>query len=134
VERAVARVVGAVFVLASLPKFLAYGWELGNFRRFGLPYAPAWVIAAGVLELVGGVLLLRGRLVVPVAFVLSVVMGVAIGTSGIAQGDVVPSLTVAPALLLALLWLLAREAPRAGVRRARPAGRARARSRSTRGA
>ena len=105
-------------MLASLPKFLAYGWELDNFRRFGLPAAPAWVIAAGVLELVGGVLLVRGRLVAPVAAVLAVVMGVAIAVSGVAQGDVVPSLTLAPVLLVALLWLLARELPR-GLRQRR---------------
>jgi hypothetical protein len=35
-------------------------------------------------------------------------MVVAIGVSGIAQGDVVPSLTLAPALLVALLFVLRR--------------------------
>jgi hypothetical protein len=39
-------------------------------------------------------------------------MAVAIGVSGVAQGDVVPSLTVAPVLLAALAWLAARAAPR----------------------
>lgn len=105
-----ARVVGVVFVVASLPKFLAYGWELDNFRRFGLPAAPVWVIAAGVLEFAGGVLLARRTLVVPCALILAVAMAVAIAVSGIAQGDVIPSLTVAPALLAALLWLLAQAA------------------------
>ncbi len=109
--RRVARVVGWTFVVASLPKFLAYGWELRNFERFGLPAAPVWVIAAGVLELVGGLLLVRWRAVVPVCVVLAIVMAVAIGVSGVAQGDVVPSLTVAPLLLAALGWLLARVAP-----------------------
>jgi uncharacterized membrane protein YphA (DoxX/SURF4 family) len=108
----VARIVGVVFVVASLPKFLAYGWELDNFERFGLPAAPAWVIAAGGLELVGGVLLTRRQLVVPCCAVLGAVMAVAIGVSGVAQGDVVPSLTVAPVLLAALAWLAARAAPR----------------------
>ena len=60
-----------------------------------------------MLELVGGVLLLRGRLVAPTAAVLGVVMVVAIAVSGIAQGDVVPSLTLAPLLLAGLLLLLA---------------------------
>ncbi len=105
-----ARITGLVFVLASLPKFLTYGWELDQFERFGLPAAPVWVIAAGVLELVGGVLLIRRRLVVPAAAVLAMVMVVAIAVSGIAEGDVVPSLTVAPVLLAALLYLLARAA------------------------
>ncbi|XAY05267.1 hypothetical protein DSM112329_02113 [Paraconexibacter sp. AEG42_29] len=66
------------------------------------------MIAAGVLELAGGVLLLRGRLVVPAALVLSIVMVVAIAVSGVKEGDVIPSLTVAPALLAALVVLLIR--------------------------
>jgi hypothetical protein len=35
-------------------------------------------------------------------------MVVAIGASGIGHGDVIPSLTLAPALLLALVFVLAR--------------------------
>ncbi len=105
VRRRVLLVVGWSFVLASLPKFLAFGWERDNFERFGLPAAGWWVVAAGVLELVGGVLLLRERLVLPVCVVLSGVMVVAIAVSGVREGDVVPSLTVAPALLFALSWL-----------------------------
>jgi hypothetical protein len=61
-----------------------------------------------VLETVGGVLLALRVLVVPVALLLAVTMAVAIGASGIGHGDVIPSLTLAPALLLALLFLLAR--------------------------
>lgn len=105
--RLVARVAGAVFVPAGLIKFAAYGWELDNFRRFGLPLPGAWVITAGVVETIGGVLLLRGTAVAPSALVLAVTMAVAIGVSGVAQGDVIPSLTVAPALLAAMLYLLA---------------------------
>ena len=102
----VARVVGAIFVPAGLVKFVAYGWELDAFERFGLPYAPAWVIAAGVIEVVGAVLLLRGRLVVPTAVLLAITMAVATGVSGFAAGDIIPSLTLAPALLVALLFVL----------------------------
>lgn len=106
----VARAVGAIFVIASLPKFLAYGWELDNFERFGLPAAPVWVIAAGVLELIGGVLLVRRERIVLAALVLAAVMVVAIAVSGVAQGDVIPSLTVAPALLASLVYLIVRGA------------------------
>ncbi len=106
--RRVRLVVGWTFVAASLPKFVAYGWELDNFRRFGLPAPGVWVIAAGVLELGGGVLLVRQRLVVPAALILAAVMVVAITVSGVKEGDVIPSLTVAPALLAALAYLLAR--------------------------
>lgn len=104
----VARVTGAVFIPAGLIKFAAYGWEVDNFRRFGLPAPDAWVITAGVVETIGGLALLRRRRVVPAAVVLAVTMVVAIAVSGVAQGDVIPSLTVAPALLAALLFVLSR--------------------------
>lgn len=97
-----ALVVGAVFVLASLPKFLAFGWELDNFERFGLPFPEAFVIAAGVIELAGGIALLTGRFVPAALVLLSATMVVAIVSSGVLQGDVIPSLTVAPALLVAM--------------------------------
>lgn len=100
---------GVVFLIASLPKFLAYGWELDQFRRFGLPGPDeAWVIAAGVIELVGGALLLADRFVRPACIVLAATMAVAIASSGIKEGDVVPSLTVAPLLLAGCVVLLAR--------------------------
>jgi len=59
------------------------------------------------VHLGGGLLALR-LLVVPVALILSATMLVAIGASGIGHGDVIPSLTLAPALLVALVVLLAR--------------------------
>jgi uncharacterized membrane protein YphA (DoxX/SURF4 family) len=112
--RTLAIVLGVVFVIASLPKFLAYGWELDQFRRFGLPGPDeAWVIAAGVIELVGGALLIAGRAIVPSAVLLAATMVVAFVSSGVLQGDVIPSLTVAPLLLVGCVVLLAsaRRAP-----------------------
>jgi uncharacterized membrane protein YphA (DoxX/SURF4 family) len=106
----VAVVSGLIFVIAGLVKFVFHHWELHAFRDFGLPWAAALEIFAGVLETLGGVLLLARRAVVPVALLLSATMIVAIGSSGIAHGDVIPSLTLAPALLLAMLYLLARSA------------------------
>lgn len=106
--RRVTIAVGVIFVIASTPKFLAYGWEVDNFRRFGLPLPGPMVLLAGLLELAGGALLIAGRLVGPVCVVLSATMVVAIGSSGFHAGDVVPSLTLAPALLVAMAWLLAR--------------------------
>lgn len=104
----VAQIVGVIFLVAGSVKFAAYGWELGNFRRFGLPLAPAWVVAAGAIEMVAGGLLLGRRAVVPAALLLILTMAVAIAVSGIAHGDVVPSLTLAPALVIALLFVLRR--------------------------
>ncbi|MEJ7785299.1 MAG: DoxX family membrane protein [Solirubrobacteraceae bacterium] len=98
---------GAIFVIAAMPKFFAFGWELDAFRRFGLPVPEAWVIAAGIIELVGGLLLLLGRHVLPAALALGATMAVAVWSSGILEGDVIPSLTLAPALLAACVFLVA---------------------------
>jgi uncharacterized membrane protein YphA (DoxX/SURF4 family) len=101
-------VTGVVFIFAGLVKFALHGWELHAFRAFGLPWPAALEIFAGVLETAGGALLALRLLVVPVALLLAVTMVVAIGASGIGHGDVIPSLTLAPALLAALIFLLIR--------------------------
>jgi len=64
------------------------------------------VIAAGVIEIVGGALLLAGRRVRAAALGLGATMAVAVYSSGILEGDVVPSLTLAPLLLAACAYLL----------------------------
>lgn len=102
----VAIVTGVSFFFAGLVKFVFHGWELHAFRSFGLPWPTALELIAGVLETVGGALLALRRCVAPVAVVLAVTMVVAIGSSGIGHGDVIPSLTLAPALLVAMLYLL----------------------------
>ena len=103
-----AMVSGAIFVIAGLVKFVFHHWELHAFRSFGLPWPSELEIFAGVVETGGGVLLVFRRLVAPVAVLLAVTMVVAIISSGILHGDVIPSLTLAPALLLSMLYLLAR--------------------------
>jgi uncharacterized membrane protein YphA (DoxX/SURF4 family) len=102
----VAVVAGVVFFFAGLVKFVFHHWELNAFRSFGLPFPSALEIFAGVLETVGGILLALRRYVAPVAVLLSITMLVAIGASGIGHGDVIPSLTLAPVLLIAMLYLL----------------------------
>jgi uncharacterized membrane protein YphA (DoxX/SURF4 family) len=97
---------GVIFFFAGLVKFVFHHWELHAFRSFGLPFPSALEIFAGVVETVGGVLLILRRCVAPVAALLSVTMIVAIGSSGIGNGDVIPSLTLAPVLLIAMLYLL----------------------------
>ncbi len=99
---------GAAFVIAGIPKFAANAWEVRAFESFGLPWPHASVILIGLVEIVGGVLLLSDRLTRPTALVLAAVMVGAIAVSGIGHGDVVPSLTVAPLLLAAMLLLLSR--------------------------
>ncbi len=115
-------VTGVVFVLAGLPKLLAFHWELAIFIDLGLPRPELWVIAAGLIEIAGGALLVSRRAVTPAAVVLGGTMAVAIAVSGIGHGDVVPSLTLAPALLAACLYLLVNDGAwlRRGQSRSRP--------------
>lgn len=103
----VAAISGVIFVFAGLVKFVFHHWELNAFRSFGLPWPSALEILAGGLEVVGGVLLVLRRWVVPAAGLLAATMIVAIAASGIGHGDVIPSLTLAPALLIAMIYLLA---------------------------
>ena len=107
----VAVLVGLIFIGAGLVKFVFHHWELNAFRSFGLPWPSALEILAGVLEIAGGVLLALRVLIVPTALILSAVMIVAIGASGIGHGDVIPSLTLAPALLAALTFIVIRARP-----------------------
>jgi len=104
-------IAGVVFIFAGLVKFVFHRWELNAFRAFGLPWPAAFEILAGILETAGGVLLTMRRLVVPAALILGVTMLVAIGASGIGHGDAIPSLTLAPALLAAMLFVLNRSRP-----------------------
>jgi uncharacterized membrane protein YphA (DoxX/SURF4 family) len=112
----VAVVSGAVFIVAGLVKFVFHHWELHAFREFGLPWPSALEILAGVLETAGGVLLMLRRLILPTALLLAATMIVAIASSGIGHGDVIPSLTLAPALLIAMCFLIARARPRVRVK------------------
>jgi putative oxidoreductase len=101
-------VAGLIFVIAGLVKFVFHHWELHAFRSFGLPWAAELEILAGVLETAGGLLLIGRRWVLPSALLLSMTMVVAIVSSGVLHGDVIPSLTLAPALLFAMLFIAAR--------------------------
>ncbi|MGI8864922.1 MAG: DoxX family protein [Solirubrobacteraceae bacterium] len=104
-------IAGVIFIFAGLVKFVFHRWELNAFHAFGLPWPAGLEILAGVLETAGGVLLAMRRIVVPVALVLIVTMAIAIGASGIGHGDVIPSLTLAPALLAAMVLVLTRARP-----------------------
>jgi len=91
---------GLIFIGAGLVKFVFHHWELHAFRSFGLPWPSALEILAGVVETLGGIVLALRRWVAPAAMIVAIV------SSGIGQGDVIPSLTLAPALLVMMLYLL----------------------------
>ena len=116
-QRLTARVAvaaGIIFIFAGLVKFAFHHWELKAFRAFGLPWPSALEILAGVLEVGGGILLVLRRWVAPVAALLAATMVVAIAASGVGHGDIIPSLTLAPALLIAMVYLLVRGLGRRG--------------------
>jgi putative oxidoreductase len=97
---------GVVFAFSGTPKFFAHDWEAGHFRTYALPLPDAFVYLIGAIEIIGGLALVAGVAVRPVALLLGAVMVGAIVTSGIGQGEWIPSLTLAPALLAASVYLL----------------------------
>jgi putative oxidoreductase len=101
---------GAVFVAFGIGKFTAHASELASFRDYGLPAPEVFVYAVGVVEIVGGALLMFDRLTRPAALVLAIDMVGAIVVSGIAKGEPI-SLTLAPALLATTLLVLWVERP-----------------------
>jgi putative oxidoreductase len=106
VHRGVRLLAGVVFFFSGTPKFFAHGWEAGHFRTYGLPLPDAFVYLIGTIEILGGLALIAGIAVRPVALLLGAVMVGAIVTSGIGQGEWIPSLTLAPALLIASIYLV----------------------------
>lgn len=91
----------------GIGKFVNHAAELASFRNYGLPAPAVFVVVIGVIELVGGTLLIANRLVKPAAMVLAADMVGAIIVSGIARGELV-SLTLAPAELVAMVVLVSR--------------------------
>jgi putative oxidoreductase len=96
---------GGVFVVFGAGKFVNHASELASFKTYGLPLPEAFVVVIGVIELVGGLLLIGGLATRPAALVLAGDMIGAIVVSGIGLGELV-SLTLAPAQLVICLLLL----------------------------
>lgn len=105
----VAQLSGLVFIPAGLVKFVFHAWELKAFRDFGIPAASIMEPIVGVLETFGGLLLIKRTLIVPTAFVLAVIMLVAFVTGGLIHASPIPSDTLAPVLLVAMVYLILTE-------------------------
>jgi putative oxidoreductase len=97
---------GAIFVIFGIGKFTSHAAEVASFEDYGLPSPDAVVYAIGCLEVVGGALLLAGLATRLVALVMAGNMIAAIALSGIGEGEVLPSLTLAPLLLAGMILLL----------------------------
>jgi putative oxidoreductase len=97
---------GATFVVFGIGKFSQHAHEVDSFESYGLPAPDAFVYLVGALEIAGGALLIAGLLTRLMALALAGNMLGAIVVSGFGEGEVVPSLTLAPALLAAMIYLL----------------------------
>ncbi len=94
-----------VFVVFGAGKFTSHASELNSFRGYGLPSPATFVYAIGVLELAAGLMLGVGALTRLAAALLAGDMIGAIAVAGVGRGEVVPSLTLAPMLLAATMFL-----------------------------
>jgi putative oxidoreductase len=98
-------VAGAVFIGFGIVKFTRHASEVASFQAYGLPAPDAFVYAIGVVEVIGGALLVAGLATRLAALVMAGDMVGAIVVSGIGLGEPV-SLTLAPALLILMILLL----------------------------
>jgi uncharacterized membrane protein YphA (DoxX/SURF4 family) len=99
---------GVVFLVFGADEFVNHSRNVDSFTMYGLPSPSLFSYAIGTLEIVGALALISGIALVPVAIALAGDMVGAIVVSGIALGELV-SLTLAPAMLAAMLVLIARE-------------------------
>ena len=96
---------GLIFLGFGAAKFLNHGTEVDSFETYGLPSPDAFVYLIGTIEVVGGAMLLLNRGTWQAALVLAGDMVAAIVVSGIKEGEAI-SLTLAPLLLIGMLYLL----------------------------
>jgi putative oxidoreductase len=96
---------GSVFVAFGVGKFLNHASELASFKSYGLPAPELFVAMIGVIELVGGALLITGLFTRLAAVVLAGDMAGAIVVSGVAKGALI-SLTLAATELVVMVVLL----------------------------
>jgi uncharacterized membrane protein YphA (DoxX/SURF4 family) len=102
---AVRLVCGLIFLGFGAAKFLNHGTEVDSFETYGLPSPDAFVYVIGAIELIGGALLISGRGIRAASLVLAGDMVGAIIVSGLGEREPI-SLTLAPALLVAMIYLL----------------------------
>ena len=98
-------VTGVLFVTFSLGKFVDHAQESADFDHYGIPAPEVATYLVGVLELLGGLLLIVGLCTRPAAALLALNLMGAIATAGRVDGGTF-HLGVAPAMLVAMLFLV----------------------------
>jgi putative oxidoreductase len=96
---------GLAFFAIGIGKFAGHAGEVTDFQRYGIPWASLAVYVSGIMEVMGGFLLVVGLFTRVAAFVLSVNLVIAVSTAGVVDGGVF-HLGVGPALLVAMVFLL----------------------------
>jgi putative oxidoreductase len=96
---------GTVFAAFGAGKFVNHVSEASSFQVYGLPWPSLFTDAIGVLELAGAILLIAGLATRAVALLLAGDMIGAVIVSGLMRGETI-SLTLAPALLVAMVVLV----------------------------
>jgi putative oxidoreductase len=96
---------GAIFLVFGIYKFTDHAHERASFDEYGLPSPGLFAYAIGLVEIVGGLLLLLGLATRPAALMLAGDMVGAIATAGRVEGGAI-NLGLAPALLVGMLVLL----------------------------
>jgi uncharacterized membrane protein YphA (DoxX/SURF4 family) len=97
---------GLVFLGFGPGKFIRHEDEVSSFMRYGIPFADAATYAVGALEILGGLALVLGFFVRPVALLLAANLVVAICTAGRVDGGAV-NLGLAPVLVVVLVLVAA---------------------------
>jgi putative oxidoreductase len=98
-------ITGAFFVSVSTGKFFDHSKEVADFRKYEVPWPDVAVPVVGVVELVGGLLLVIGLLTRPAALVLAADMIGALATAGRVEGGSF-HLVYPPILLVCMIFLL----------------------------
>jgi len=101
----VAVVAGVIFVSFGIPKFADHASEAVDFKRYEVPLPSLAVYFAGVVETVGGLLLIVGLFTRLAAAALALQMVAVVATAGRGEGGFL-NLGVAPMLFVAMAFLV----------------------------
>jgi putative oxidoreductase len=101
----VAVVTGVIFVSFGIGKFVEHASEAVDFERYEVPLPSLAVYVAGVVETLGGVLLIIGLFTRLAAAALALQMVAVVATAGRVEGGFL-NLGVAPMLFVAMVFLV----------------------------
>jgi len=102
---AVRAAAGVIFVSFGVGKFTDHAGELASFRHYGVPLSGLAVWAVGVVELVGGILLITRLFTKAAAALLAANLVGVVVTAGRVDGGLL-NLGLAPTLLVGMIVLV----------------------------